>query len=437
MSDMPSTSTAIQWMCKPEMTIIDITSDESLPPAFDEHPMIEFEPDGTLVRHFQVFAEKKEILSPEPPEQDPMLDDPFDLGHHKYYDHILGFLDVKDILNLSQTSKSFYKLIGEYSPDTMDRIKLVIAETRDRRFTSTLNFSTRKYKHIYIQDIYDKTDEMKALIERHSASLVTLRTCYDIPMDCSMKALEDLFFLNKDLFNDKKGVKLQPHGLLSVVPNLKRLTVWGHVAQAKMFVALVRKCWHLEKLVLEHKASLKTIHEFSRHNDYIFKLHTLHVGLMKCEEQNSIFNYDDLLLFLGKQGSSLRELKFGGPQKFFIDVLTTLPMLERVTYAPGSFDVFFKFPSHTGLKEVNLLQPSHQFLKSFLRGNPSIETLYISTIDREMFKMVVNTGWGVRRLKFACISGTASIEELKELFHCVSLNVNPSHSHPPMEIIQI
>lgn len=357
--------------------------------------------------------------------------DPFKLLYVDCYEPIFKFLEVKDILTLSETCSSFYTMIAK-NHRVMNRIKLVVAETHFRRFKDTLAFTNRAYQHLEILGLYgiESTLEMSMLLEFCGDSMKTIKTCYEIVVNNPLKSIVEIVY-----FGGSK-ITLDRLGLIAAAVNLKRLILWTKVENPGYLADFVREKKSIEKLVLEQQSSFACIEELDKFKTYDCDLKALHVDL-SCEHRWGN-HHENLLKFVSKQ-RQIRDIKFCSNIKQFAEILKALPHLERITFAltmANSYYYFAQIPTQRNLKEANLIQVSEDFLKQFIENNPQIETLYVSELTKEMLKAILAFSRGLKLLKFASVSGDCTLEELKR-FYEVMYNVMQVKNNSSLKMIQI
>lgn len=317
----------------------------------------------------------------------------------------------------------------------MNRIKLIISETSQRRIRYELMESKRKYQHIEIRGLFDlsSSNDISMLVRNNADSLVTLRSSYDFPCSFYLSSLQEIYFIAKD-FNSS-AIKFTLYGLLRAAINAKQLYMWARAEDPKLIAAYIHDNDNLEKLVLEQNTSWKIISELDNYEEYSCKLHALHVDLGIPESHPTQDLGDSFFGFINKQKDSLREIKFGGNFKELSDVLKILPHLEKITYAQNGRSYYQLNVAHPHIKEANLINLPRPYVRVFLEQNPRIEKLYVSHIDKNLLKQIVALGNHIKVLRFACLIDDCNLDYLKRFHEIIRHTMQVRTS--PMEIIQI
>lgn len=312
----------------------------------------------------------------------------------------------------------------------MDRLKIVVDETDQRRFTDVLETSKRRYRHLEIRALFDSINEMTQFICNNSRSLVSIRTAYDIP-SIALPHVTELFFFGKDL--DKSKIAFFDNGLIVAAVNLETLIIWVQVKNPD-FVRIIINCSYLKKLVLEFGAAACFLPVFDRCTNFGFKLETFY-----CDA--AINQYDHCSSFLRMikmHQNSLKSIKFKGTYDLLKEVLYELPKLETLTFYPNvnaaNNTNFLRTAPHSKLKEANLICTNYSFIQNFIEIAPNLQTLYVSHLNCEILKMVAAKAVKLQCFKFACPID-ATLKGLNEFYRLISINMNNNRSK--MKLVQI
>lgn len=362
-----------------------------------------------------------------------VVKDPFNLTYAKLYEHIFKNLDVKDILNLSETCKAFYKLTGEICDGPMKRIKFVVNETLDRSIEGLTDSSTRNYRHLEINKVCSSFPEVIAFLQNCAHSLVTIRTNYEFSPGIELPALQELFYYGHNYGSSR--IKFAVRGLVSSAWNLKSLTIWSGAVNPGVLADCISDCEFLQKFVLQGVSTGVILSALDLRIPFNFNLRTFHVGL----EQGTFLEYH-LSHILASQSLSIRDLKFSGSIELITEVLATFPRLERLTYSQqgdyeGELLENFAVPLKSDtLIEANFILIDHDFLECFLELNDELETLYVAYLDNWKLYCVWMYGINVKLLKYACVEPFTTVLDLnEELARCQA--IKPCRR--PFQIVQI
>ncbi len=322
------------------------------------------------------------------------------------------------------------------SKTAMSKIKIVVDENSNRFATELpLDHLEREYQHVEIRNIYFSTLESQMLIDSVSSSVRTIRTSWDFPMRYELPCVEEIFLLGKSMCDSY--IDLENQGIIPMSRNLKKLVIWGKVKDPLLLSFFLQGLGELENIVFEYcddvvARCILSLHDFMPIH---LQLHTLHIGLSICTDAMM----DKLSTVLLNQRYFLCDVKFRSPQKLFIWTLKNLPHLERITYAQSSRDVQHvhkqQIETNFNLKEANFVCASNNLISHFVDAHPTLDKIYVSSINKHLMKIITNKAVGVKVLRFAMTDDDSTLESLKELYGV--MRTNSELVREDMEIIQI
>lgn len=321
------------------------------------------------------------------------IEDIWGLKYINNYDHILSFLDVKDLLSLSETCFYWNFFIGRISQTSMNRIKLVVNEKHDRRIDEVVDSTIRFYKHIEIIGLFDKSPGVIDLICKNKESLVSIRSSYDFELKPNLLPNVKKIFLHPRNFDNHQS-KIFNDGLISAATNIEELIIWGNF-KFENFLEVINNCLYLKKLGLEFGAC-HNLYKFDDVTQFNFKLETFYCDSAK--------NTDSFLKFVHKHRATLKDVKFKGPLDTAKDLLCNLPELERITFYQNSLESNLYLNTnrvYKNLKEANFIEVHPKVIQHLISQAPNLHTVYISTLNSNLLKFIANKASFIKHLKYA------------------------------------
>lgn len=351
-----------------------------------------------------------------------------------------------------QVSKYFNFIIGHQSRRCLDRVKLVINETRSRRFTEVGPCISRCYRHLEIRALYDIQNNMDDLILDQFDSLVTIRTCYDfsLPDNLTMKNVKELFFYSLDI--DKSRIEFYENGLIAAAKNLEIFTVWGYPLNPDCIVKLLSKRSELKKLTLDHGAARALFPFIDKCQKFDFHLEKFHCDHVKsahqpifqfnCNVSRSLMPYISYIRFVEMHQTTLRDIRLFASYEALDWILKTLKFLERLTFSPvvagpedGYYSFHYRFTKfQTPLKEANMIMADAKYVQVFLDNAPKLEKLYVAYLDTQMLKCIIARASNLTELRYASSNEDNHLETFKELSKCMNKSMKGDRK---CKIIQI
>lgn len=335
--------------------------------------------------------------------------DPFENIPHEVHDNLLQHFEVKEILDISLVSKSWYEIV-KTSLKCMKKIKLHLKARRKTNFSErieTLQWMSRKegrnYQHLQINCLLDESisrEVFKFLKEKgNSVETLNIRSCKfeegDVVEKVSMPNLEELkvMFVPRDAMN----VLLQSSSSLKrlILRNEFPLCYDGvdYTPKAET-INSVRECllsnMKLEEVELQGRPNFLSFFQESFEEE--FKNLNLKKFVVKIEmsaEKIITESEDNLMNFLKTQAHSLEHIYIDSASiRIIQQVFNQMPALTFIR-----FDIELREPNKFVIKDMALTVnekithlelpyiPLLDDVKEFLDLVPNVEEILVAHLN--------------------------------------------------------
>ncbi|CRK93254.1 CLUMA_CG006797, isoform A [Clunio marinus] len=345
------------------------------------------------------------------------------------FELMIQHLSGTDLINLSETSKEWYKTIA-YSPEAIQKIQLVIDEDWGHEFEfDDVKDSYRGYRSIKIKSLLRRRCQVLQTIIHFGDHLTHLSTSFDFHMEGYK--LPMLKFLEFRLLNNSPMLE---DGLLSSVTTLTKLEVSGSVILPQYVVACLHSNPDLETLIIEYCVEKVFSFMFTPIN---IKLKTLKVNKACFSFPNTNKFHD----FVISQASTLEELKILNCEVTSLRLLLdSLNNLKCLTFSPCKGMVYdcLRFSTYSQLTDLNLIGVTAPVLDVLLLSFPNLYKLYIADPTIQMISSTFLLSEELREFNYAFVrGGDYTTADILELFFNEKERNHPKFSYKLQFIQQI
>lgn len=333
------------------------------------------------------------------------------------FQHLTGL----DLLNLSETSRSFYQLVAKNEDK---RLQLMIDENWSREFEADHVANTgRKYTSVNVKQLLRRRDQVLPLFSKFSEHLVSIDTGFDFEMNGIVLPLVKSVNIKME-----HGVYFE-RGLLSSVSNLEKLQISGPVTFPEKVVECLKSNPGLKELILEDTSAEAVFGNAI--NPVEMQLKVLKINKANLESQAE----SNLIAFLKSQEGSIVELKLLICNFHVLaEVFKGMKNLRRFTYSPLN-NYYLPLYKHPNIEEMNLILLSELQLQNMLEKTPNLKKLYIAAPTQETIVWLMHQSIDLRQFRFAFIQGTdITVDQLRAWYVRQKLN-NNSRFNNHLEVI--
>lgn len=321
--------------------------------------------------------------------------DPLGSFNEKSRENILQHLSGADVLNLSEVSLDWYKIIGK-SSKAMDKIQLVIKENWSREFDfEVVENSERKYEHIKVSELLRSRKEVAKMLEKFADSIVSIDTRFDIEMN-EVKLLN----LKSLVISTRCSSSYVEGGIMTATSSLEELKLRGLTHFPGEIIGCLEKNTGLKELVLEDGAQTTLLANLTFEIGVGIQLKSLKIDSLDYPDEiiNKFFS------FLRTQIECIEDIKLLNCKYItMVSIFSNLKSLRRLTFAalhPYTFQNTQVKPNPS-IRELNLISVNDLMLRSLLPKAPKLQKLYIADPTWKMFDFITFNSPSLRLFRYA------------------------------------
>lgn len=320
-------------------------------------------------------------------------EDPLGLRETNMYELIMQHLSVTDLLQLSETSTEFNRVVS--SSKQMKKVAIVIKENWTREFEFDEHSNTQRvYRHLKVVELLRRREQVFKVIENCSEFLSSIDTTFDFEMNgLQLPSVSSLVIRVMSKHSHFE------HGLLTAVTNLKKLELSGPMKYPENVVSCLERNPNMEELILSNEAPGQVFERLNR--QVAIKLKSL-----KLDKANFPIPFEvNLMNFLHHNADSIEELKLLDCDLSFIPkVFNDLPKLRKLTLSPKECKYIprMKIVPNQCIEELNFILTPVPLLQMLLMRT-KVKKLYISNLTEIMYRSVLYTIPTMREFRYAYI----------------------------------